>query len=262
LKKAGEKYGYLTKVVKQYDVYGITREQLKRAVNKIEKNEVHKVSQHPAAVLLGGSISPMSTLTSERDLDKNPITTAALDNSMSTAATTTATTQPREKGGRPKGRTNKAKIRKAKKMQDILVETSYRLIESQKEANGRLHCNVWPSILRQMDIVHDLEANCLDKHIRMLKERVWRKNPTGLADSQTSPMAEIEPLLVDYVVKLSDIGMPLNKGGGHRTGKSMISGLPLEEKVIGWKQKHIRYKDNQSLLGDHWYNNFMDRNND
>ncbi len=38
LKKAGGKYGYLTKVVKQYDVYGITREQLKRAVNKSEIN--------------------------------------------------------------------------------------------------------------------------------------------------------------------------------------------------------------------------------
>ena len=31
--------------------------------------------------------------------------------------------------------TNKAKIQKTKKMQDILVETSYRLIELQKEAN-------------------------------------------------------------------------------------------------------------------------------
>ncbi len=115
LKKAGRKYGYLTKVVKQYDVYGITREQLKHAVNKIEKNEVHEISQHPAAVLLGGSILPMSTLTSERDLDKNPIMTAALDNSMSTAAKTTATTPPRGKGGRPKGMTNRAKIRKTKK---------------------------------------------------------------------------------------------------------------------------------------------------
>ncbi len=116
LKKAGGKYGYLTKVVKQYDVYGITREQLKRAMNKIEKNEVHEVSQHLAAVLLGGSILPMSTLTSERDLDKNPIMTAALDDSMSTAATTTATTTPRGKCGRPKGTTNKAKIWKTKKM--------------------------------------------------------------------------------------------------------------------------------------------------
>ncbi len=148
LKKAGGKYGHLTKVVKQYDVYGITREQLKRVVNKIDKNEVHEVSQHPAAVLLGGSISPMSTLTSERGLDKNPIMTAALDDSMSTAATTTATTPPRGKGGRPKGTTNKAKIRKTKKMQDILVETSYCLIELQKEANGQLQHNVWPSILR------------------------------------------------------------------------------------------------------------------
>ncbi len=83
-----------------------------------------------------------------------------------------------------------------------------------------------------MEIEHDLEANCLNKHERMLKEHVWRKNPTGLADFQTSLMAEIEPLLVDYVVKLSDIGMPLNKGGVIELATSMISDLPLEEKVI------------------------------
>ncbi len=65
LKKAGGKYGYLTKVIKQYDVYGISREQLKRAVNKIEKNEVQEVSQYPAAVLLGGTILPMSTPTAK-----------------------------------------------------------------------------------------------------------------------------------------------------------------------------------------------------
>jgi hypothetical protein len=59
----------------------------------------------------------------------------------------------------------------------------------------------------------------------MLKDHVWRKNPIGLADSQTSPMAEIELLLVDYVVKLSDIGMPLNKGGVIELATAMISGL-------------------------------------
>ncbi len=134
LKKAGGKYGCLTKVIKQYGVYGITRVQLKHAVNKIEKNEVQEVSQYPAAVLLGGTILPMSILTSERSLD-NPIATAALHVSMPIAATTTATTPPRRKGGRPKGTTYKAKIQKTKKIQAILVETSDHLIESQKEAN-------------------------------------------------------------------------------------------------------------------------------
>ncbi len=142
------------------------------------------------------------------------------------------------------------------------METSDRLIESHKEANGQLKRKVWPSILRQMEMEHGLEANIFDKHKRMLKERVWRKNPTGLADSQTSPMAEIEPLLVEYVVKLSEIGMPLNKGGVIELATSMISGQPLEEKVIAWKRKHICYKDNQPLLGDRWYNNFIDRHND
>jgi hypothetical protein len=55
--------------------------------------------------------------------------------------------------------------------------------------------------------------------------------------------------------------MPLNKGGVIELATSMISGQPLEEKVIAWKEKHIRYKDDQYLLRDHWYNNFMDCNN-
>jgi hypothetical protein len=87
-------------------------------------------------------------------------------------------------------------------MQAIVVETTERLIELQKEANGRLQRNVWPSILRQMEIELYLEENCLGKHKRVLKECFWRKNPTGLADLQTSSMSEIELLLVDYVVKL------------------------------------------------------------
>jgi hypothetical protein len=86
-----------------------------------------------------------------------------------------------------------------------------------------------------MEIEHDLEVNCLDKHKMILKEHVWRKNPAGLTDLQTSPMEEIELPLVDYVVKLSDIGMPLNKGGVIELATSMISCLPLDEKVIAWK---------------------------
>jgi hypothetical protein len=141
------------------------------------------------------------------------MTAAALENSMTTAANTTATTPPRGNSGRPKGMRYMAKIRETKKMQAILVETSDPLIELHEEANGQLQHDVWPDILRQMDIEHEVEANYLDKHKRMLKERVWRKNSMGLADLQTSAMTEIEPLLVDYVVKLSEIGMPLNKGG-------------------------------------------------
>jgi hypothetical protein len=92
-------------------------------------------------------------------------------------------------------------------MQAVLVETSDHLIELQKEANGQPHHNVWPGILRQMEIEYDLDENYLNKHKRMLEECVWSKNPTWLADLQTSAMTEIEPLLVDYAVKLSDIGM-------------------------------------------------------
>ncbi len=45
LKKAGGQYGYLMKVIKQYDVYGITREQPKHIVNMRNCNDLPSSEQ-------------------------------------------------------------------------------------------------------------------------------------------------------------------------------------------------------------------------
>ena len=79
---------------------------------------------------------------------------------------------------------------------------------------------------------------------------------------QTSPLSELEPLLIDYCVKLSDIGQPLTKSNVMALVESMIDDQELEKKVITWKKKHSSYKEGQPLVGNGWYQHFVCRNND
>jgi hypothetical protein len=58
------------------------------------------------------------------------------------------------------------------------------------------------------------------------------KNASELGDSQTSPLSELEPLLIDYCQKLSQIGQPLSKDQVMSLVSSMIDNQELEEKVI------------------------------
>jgi hypothetical protein len=75
-------------------------------------------------------------------------------------------------------------------------------------------------------------------------------------------MLELEPVIVDYVIKLSNIGVPLNQDGVIELATSMIVALPLEEKVIEWKKAHSTYYKGMPLLGISWYHLFVKRNHD
>jgi hypothetical protein len=79
---------------------------------------------------------------------------------------------------------------------------------------------------------------------------------------QTSPTLELEPALVDYVERLSEIGMPLNREGVSKLVISIISGQPIEEKVIPWKKAHCSYYKSMPLLGISWYHHFIQCNSD
>jgi hypothetical protein len=129
LKSDGKTYGSLKKVLTQYKLYGITREQLKLAVKNITINEVDD-SYLPAAVVLQGnhSSSPISILTGVSGADHHVTmltTVAATTMTVPTMTTMMATTAivndndnnnedddngARNKGGRPMGTTNMARI--------------------------------------------------------------------------------------------------------------------------------------------------------
>ncbi len=116
-------------------------------------------------------------------------------------------------------------------------------------------------MLRDLEVKYELDKGFLNAHLATINTRVYcSKNASGLGNSQTSPLAELEPLLVDYCLKLSAIGQPLMKDQVMALVSSMIDNQELEEKVIAWKKKHSQYKEGQPLVGNGWYQRFVNCN--
>jgi hypothetical protein len=108
--------------------------------------------------------------------------------------------------------------------------------------------------LRDLEVKHELDTVFLDAHLATIKTLVYcSKNASGLGDSQISPLAELELLLVECCLKLSAIGQPLTKDRVMALVSSMIDDQELEEKVIAWGKKHSQYKEGQPLVGNGWY---------
>jgi hypothetical protein len=142
------------------------------------------------------------------------------------------------------------------------VEAATSILKTRRGNGGKLERYGIKIILRSLEIKHALEMNSLDKHCETIMSHVRIKNPSGLGKSQTSLMLVLEPVIVDYVIKLSNIRTPLNQNGAIELATSMIAGLPLEEKVIEWKKAHSTYYKGMPLLGISWYHLFVKCNHD
>jgi hypothetical protein len=167
----------------------------------------------------------------------------------------------RSKGGRPKGTTNAA-IRKKKKQTDEATEAAckeYKQAKDTAKSEDRT-CDdgTLLSIVKAQELKHELEAGTLN--IPAIIKRVQRKNVSGVSQSRTSPLAEIEPILVQYCIRLAKIGQPLTKDQLTGLAISMISGTTIEEKVKDWKKKFSQFNDEQELVSDAWYQGFLNRN--
>jgi hypothetical protein len=149
------------------------------------------------------------------------------------------------------------------KMKAIIVEATTLIINTrQGEADGKLVRHGYKQILTSLEVKHGLEENSLHAHHQTISSRIRNQNPSGLGHLQKSPMLELEPVLVDYVERLSEIGMPLNREGVINLAISMIAGQPMEEKVFAWKKAHCHFYEGQPLLGISWYHCFIQCNSD
>jgi hypothetical protein len=165
----------------------------------------------PISELILGSTFDTSTLT---ETSTNTLSVSKTTITLSTSVIATTTEMSRKKGDRPKGSTVKTRNERASKMKAILVEAATLIIDTrQGEADGKLVCHGYKQILTSLEVKHWLEENSLDMHRKTINSRIRTKIPSGLGKSQTSPMLEFEPVLVDYVERLSEIGMPLNREG-------------------------------------------------
>jgi hypothetical protein len=194
-------------------------------------------------------------------MDTSTLTESSTNMSSVSKTTTTLTTlviattteMSRKKGGKPKGSTVKARTERTSKMKAIIVEAATLIINThQGEADGKLVCHGYKQILTSLEVKHGLEENSLHANCQTISSRIRDKNPSGLGHSQKSLMLELEPVLIDYVERLSEIRMPLNREGVINLAISMIAGQPMEEKVIAWKKAICCVYEGQLLLGISW----------
>ena len=94
--------------------------------------------------------------------------------------------------------------------------------------------------------------------------RAIRGNFDGVRSSTTSPMAEVEPILAKFCLKLDDMHRSIDKEMFLRLANSMIRGTETEKKLISWKATHLGYdpKSTTANLGEKYYHGFMKRHED
>ncbi len=243
--------------------------QLTYAISKMEECDDNKalLEFNP------NNLSPISELTLGSTFDTSTLIESSTNTSSVFKTTTTLTTlviattteTSRKKGGRSKGSTVKARTERISKIKAIIVEAATLIINTrQGEADGKLVRHGYKQILTSLEVKHGLEENSLHAHRQTISSHIRNKNPSGLGHTQKSPMLELEPVLVGYVERLSDIRMPLNREGVIDLAISMIAGQPMEEKVIAWKWKkaHCYFYEGQPLLGISWYHRFIQCNSD
>jgi hypothetical protein len=199
-------------------------------VRKIDSDSQLPSELLPSIVNCPGNLSlPVSMLTGD---SASSISTMLPTSNITTSLMSTLTAgDPRNKGGRSVGSITKVRALKTKQLKDIIEEASQQILNAQKK--GKLKCNEVKTMLRDLEVKQELDKGFLDAHLATINTRVYySKNASRLGNSQTSPLAELEPLLVDYCLKLSAIGQPSMKDQVMALVSLMINNHELEEKVI------------------------------
>lgn len=172
-----------------------------------------------------------------------------------------------DKGGRKKGSTVAAKCLHAATVNEALSTASYLCFVEYIKAQSE-HKSVVPGtykrIIRDVEEEHKLETDSIN--IETVKSRIKRRNTTGYSAQRTSPLIDIEPLIVQYCQRLANMGVPLTREQVIGLADDAIKGNVHYDKMLSFKQNlHLKvpeHEDDGSLIGIRWYYGFLERNKD
>jgi hypothetical protein len=169
----------------------------------------------------------------------------------------------RKAAGRPKDSTNKAKL---KKNQDIIDATT-EIAQMYKELRNKTTKKNLPNgaldeLIKTTLTSKNLPLDSVNREAILSRYR--RNNLTGISKHRQSPLLEIEPLIVEWCLKMAKIGMALNRENVIDLTSELIQGTEFEKKFKDFKK--VRYIDGKRTNGEKfqvgktWYNGFMLRN--
>ncbi len=169
---------------------------------------------------------------------------------------------PTNTGGRKKGSTKQAKKENARRLEELITKCAIIYDEKLKEAkkaglrfipNGTLK-----KIVNKEEVNSGLSVNTIS--LETVRSRVKRGNLTAYNKNQQSPINKIEPIIVEFCVRLGKMGCPLTKTTVIELANDIISGTELKEEVLNCKQ--LRKLKSIEKLGNAWYRGFLSRHED
>lgn len=162
------------------------------------------------------------------------------------------------KGGRPKGSTQKSKddnVQHVENCIELATNEYYATRKLYDDQGKRVPKGTFKSILNKIATTNNIDPSLIK--LKTVISRIDRKNHTGTRDHMTSPIKDLEPIIYQWCEKLADIGQPLHKRQVIGLAEEMISGTDYENKMLEFKRK--RGSSGGNLLGAKWYRNFMHR---
>ena len=104
-----------------------------------------------------------------------------------------------------------------------------KLRETALDTNQKVEPGSLNQIIKQNETLYGLVPGSITK--KNVLHRVYVGNPSGVLHQRTSPLVEIEPLILEYCVKLAEIGSALTRSEVIALTKEIIEGTIYEQKI-------------------------------
>jgi hypothetical protein len=170
-------------------------------------------------------------------------------------------------GGRPKGSTCAAKEQYNYVIQKAMTDAAV-LYEKEKLMAETKGAYVRKGTLKEIVKKIEQERGIANDTINLesIRTRVTRSNVTGKGIGSVSPLHAIEPIIVQYCIRLARIGSALNKDQVIMLAEDLIHNTPSAINLLEFKRKRgiqnlYHLGDTQKVIvGNGWYKRFMERN--
>lgn len=249
--------GLIGMLVNKYKKAGhpyITEPSIKHYMKRLKDKPICDISTEPPIIEEPVTVQEVVPVVSVDVLDLN-------NDSQMSSISPDGNSSNRNKGGRPLGSSEELKAANLKAKDEATTECAmlYKDMQEQAKASGKRNGSrgSLKKLIKETEDKYGLLNGTIKSET--ISKRVYRNNLTGYKYQSTSPVAQMEPVLCDYCIRLCKIGKALDKKQVMLLANSLITRSGWENQVIDWKKSQGMYDPDKPLLGKKWYHAFLKR---
>ena len=187
---------------------------------------------------------------------------AVEDNVLSLSGSdTNSGSASRKKGGRPSGTTDDEKVKKDETIRlaqdSMAIEYDHKRKES-KRFGRKLENGFLEKLVKKWKIKYRLDDS-VKINKATIRSRSYNQRLIVTSMGPRSPMADVEPVLVDLIIKMSRIRRCLTPTQCLHLANDLVKGTETEKEVIKFKEKQYHRRYTSASLGPSYWNGFKSR---